>query len=122
MEMDVDIVRVRMHVRVKCATAPPDEQPDGESGDEEADGRLGGALQSVWEVSPVEDDGDAERKERQRVPDSPRQSESGCIGGPALPRREQGRDGRQVVRIGSVAQSEQDRNADDESERRAVGE
>src|SRR5262249_16936195 len=65
----------------------------------------------------------AEREQRRGVAEAPREAEASRRAGGALTGAgDQGRDGREVIGVGRVAQAEHDRDEADERERRAVGE
>src|SRR5262245_27359241 len=114
---------VGVHVEVKEPTAPADEQPDGEAGDQDADARLGTALDRIGQVGLEEHDREAEGEQAEGVAQAPREAEPrGRAGGPLPGTGDQGRDGGEVVGVGRVAQPEHDRDYRYHAQRGAVGE
>src|SRR6476619_3058649 len=109
MQMRRRALTVGVRMCVEGAAAPPYEEPDGETGDQEPDRGLGAALDCLRQVCAIEDDRHTEREERQGVAGSPREAEPGRVSGAPLGRGEESRDRSDVVRIGGVAEAEQDR-------------
>ena len=98
--------------RVEVPAPPADEQPDGERDDHEADERLGALLDVPGQVRREEDDRQAEREERQRVPAAPCEAEPRRLASPwsRLPAATS-RDRGEVVWVGRMAQAEEHRDA-----------
>ncbi len=108
------LVDVRMEIEV--AVAPTDEKAKCEEDDERSDCRLGALLHPLGEVLLEEEDREAEQHERECMAEAPERAEPRR--GPArafAPRGNQGRDGRDVVGVGRVAQAEEDGDEDHDS-------
>src|SRR5262245_56073163 len=114
---------VEGHGEVKEPRAPADAQQDGEAGDQDADARLGTALDRVGQVRLEEHDREAEGEQAEGVAQAPREAEPrGRAGGPLPCTGDQRRDGGKMVWVGRVAQPEHDCDDHDHGQRGAVGE
>jgi hypothetical protein len=123
MAVGVQAALVCMYVQVEEASAPAHEQPDGQRADDEAHRGLGALLHRLRQVGLEEHDRQAEREERRRVAEAPRETEARGGGARALTRAgEQRRDGREVIRIRRVTEAEDDGDDADQQEGGAVRE
>jgi len=112
-----------VRVRVEIAAARADQEPSGEEHDQRCDGGLGTPLQRRRQVPLEEHDRDAEDDQRERVSETPPRTElRGSLRGALAGRRDERRDRRDVVRVGRVAQPEQERDEDHDGDRAAAGE
>ena len=101
-------------MNLEPAAPPADEQPDGEADDQEPDGGLRSLLNRLGQIRLEEDDRQAEGEERRRMADSPGEAEPrGEPRRPLAAGGDQRRHGGEVVRVGRMAEAEQDRHADD---------
>jgi len=95
---------VRMHVDMEEPAAPADQEPDGESGDENTDRGLCALLDGLGKIGLEEHDRDAEREQARRMAEPPRRSESrGGLGRTLLGPGDERRHCREMVRIGCVS-------------------
>ena len=111
--MPVVLVRVWMGVHVEVAVLPADEEPDREEHDQRCHGGLGALLHALRQELLEEEDGQAEQHEGERVTEAPEHAQP--CGGPAHPllaRGNQGRHGRDVIRVGRMTEAEQGRDED----------
>jgi hypothetical protein len=112
-EMAVHDALMPMFVRVEPALAPAVQQADGERDDDEADERLGATLHRVRQVPIGEHDRDAERDERRRMAEAPREAEpAGAADGALGLRGHERRHGDEVIRVARVAKPEEERDRD----------
>ena len=120
--MQVDAVAVLVDVRVERAAMPAHEQQHGEEDDHEPDRHLRALLDALGQVGLEEHDRQAEGEQRERVAEAPRGAEGrGPSDGALAGGRDQRAHGREVVRVGRVAQAECDRDERDHGEGCAVG-
>src|SRR5437868_1185806 len=103
-----------MPVAVEPALPPAQEQPQREHDDHDADERLRSTLRRVGQVAAEEDDRKPEDEQRRRVPEPPGEPED------RRPARrpdalacDDRRDRDEMVRVGGVAQAEQERDGED---------
>lgn len=106
---------VSMAMRVELAAPPAHQQTHGQNHDNDADRQLGRAGHGLRQVPPEEDHRQAAGEERDRVAQPPGQAQhagaAGAVASVAIPehqRRERG----QVVGIGRVPQTQQDRDGE----------
>ena len=110
-----------MGVEVEVTVTPAHEESDGEEDDEDA--TAVSAPCALGEVALGEQDRNAEEHERDAVPDSPPGAERcGRSRSFLAPRRDERRHRGDVVRVGRVAQPEQDADEEHDRHRRAFGE
>ena len=102
-------------MEVEVAAAPANQQPDGEEHDQGGNRCLRPLLQALGQVGLEEHDRHPEHDERQRVAETPEDPELGCAAaGSFPPGGDERRDGRDVVGVGRVTQSEQHRNEEND--------
>jgi uncharacterized protein involved in copper resistance len=111
-------VAVRVHM--ERATPPAHQQAYPQDHDHHADDDLERVLDGVGQIAVEHDDGQAERDQRAGMSHAPRQPEAGRAAPPdrAFGERQRGDRG-QVVRVGGVPKSEQERDDQGEEERTA---
>src|SRR5712691_512006 len=108
-------------MEMEDASPPADEQPHGQRDHHEADEHLRALENGGGKVRPIEDDRQAEGKERGRVPQAPREAETAGEPRRALLLRADERGYRgEMVGIGCVTQAEHDGDGDNDRERRPV--
>ena len=108
---------------VLVAVPVPDEQPDRQVDDQSGNRRLGAALDALGQVGLEEQDRHAEDDQGHGVPEPPPGAERRCLAPRLfLAGRDERRDRRDVVRVGGVAQAEQNCNEQDDQDRAAARE
>jgi hypothetical protein len=120
-QVTVDLAPVNVAMGVEGPPPPLAEHLHRQQDDEDADERLGRAEQRIRQVAAGEDDRYPEHDQRRSVTESPGGAQdAGTTRRPLALRRDEGRNGDEVIRIRRVAKSEQERDREDDDGRAAT--
>jgi hypothetical protein len=107
--------RMLVHVDVEETRSPLPEESERECHDDQSDRSFDYPPEGLGQRGADEQDGQAESDERDGMPEAPREPEQGaCPGAPPVRPGHEDRDGSEVIRVGGVAEPQEQGDEEDD--------